>query len=114
MRVFMKNLILTTVVIVLSGCAESVETKIPDNTYKEQFEIADQKIGKMLDALDSSDVPMDQKHEILCTEYPEVYKKQYVPALLKVSPDEYSEQALLKDFENVSDSYKKALAVNCG
>lgn len=110
----MKNLVLTTIAIALSGCTESIETKVPDNTYKEQFEIADQRIAKMLETLDRSDVPMDQKREILCTEYPEVYKKQYVPALLKVSLDEYSEQVLLKDFENVSEAYKKALIVNCG
>ena len=90
----MKNLILTIIAIALSGCAESVETKVPDNTYKEQFELADQRIGKMLETLDRSDVPMNQKREILCTKYHEVYKKQYMPALLKLSPNEYSEKAL--------------------
>ncbi|EXE23172.1 hypothetical protein J564_3873, partial [Acinetobacter baumannii 1525283] len=40
----------------------------------------------MLDAFNNHDVPIDEKREILCKTYPEVYKNQYMPALLLLSP----------------------------
>ncbi|WP_262449271.1 hypothetical protein [Acinetobacter pittii] len=46
----------------------------------------------MLDALNNHDVPNDEKREILCKSYPEVYKNHYMPALLKPSPHQYSEE----------------------
>ncbi|MFX7242944.1 hypothetical protein ABTI79_19830, partial [Acinetobacter baumannii] len=75
---------------------------------------SNQEIGKMLDALNNHDVPIDEKREILCKTYPEVYKKQYMPALLKFSPNVYSKETLLRDYEAVISFYKKAWSIHCG
>lgn len=37
-----------------------------------------------------------------------------MPALLKLSPDTYTEEILLRDFEAVISFYKKAFVINCG
>ncbi len=68
----------------------------------------------MLDDLNNRDVPLQLKREILCKTYPEVYKKQYMPALLKFSPNVYSKETLLRDYEAVISFYKKTFVVNCG
>ncbi|RZH37878.1 hypothetical protein EXD94_16775 [Acinetobacter pittii] len=58
-------------------------------------------------------VPNDEKREILCKSYPEVYKNHYMPALLKPSPHQYSEEVLLRDFEAVIKFYKQAWFIKC-
>ncbi|MFV5376510.1 hypothetical protein VXO90_12925 [Acinetobacter calcoaceticus] len=75
---------------------------------------ADKEIGKRLYDLNNQNVPLQRKREILCNTYPDVYKKQYMPALLKLSPKVYTEEALLRDFEAVIKFYKKSFVINCG
>jgi len=96
------------------GCTKQVENKTLPPSVEAQFISADQQIEKMLDALENRNVPLDQKQEILCKTYPEVYKKQYMPALLKLSPKDYNDQTLTRDFEAVMSFYKKTFVVNCG
>lgn len=99
---------------VLVSCTKQVENKSLPPSVEAQFMSADQQIGKMLDDLNSQNVLLDRKREILCKTYPEVYKKQYMPALLKLSPNDYNEQTLTRDFEAVMSFYKKAFVVSCG
>ncbi len=40
-------------------------------------------------------------------------KKQYMPALLKLSPKVYKEEVLLRDFEAMIGFYEKAFVINC-
>jgi hypothetical protein len=75
---------------------------------------ADKEIGKMLDDLNNQNMPFQRKRAILCNTYPDVYKKQYMPALLKLSPNVYTKEALLRDYEAVMKFYKKAFVINCG
>jgi len=98
----------------LVSCTKQVENKSLPPSVEAQFMSADQQIGKMLDDLNSQNVLLDQKREILCKTYPEVYKKQYMPALLKLSPKVYTKEALLRDYEAVISFYKKTFVVNCG
>ncbi|KRI61180.1 hypothetical protein APC62_09755 [Acinetobacter pittii] len=98
----------------LVGCTKQVESKALPPSVEAQFMSADQQIGKMLDDLENRDIPLQRKREILCNTYPEVYKKQYMPALLKFSPNDYNEQTLTRDSEAVISFYKKTLVVNCG
>ncbi|WP_035357993.1 hypothetical protein [Acinetobacter calcoaceticus] len=100
--------------VVLVSCTKQAEYKALPPSAEAQFMSADQLIGKMLDALENRNVPLNQKRKILCKTYPEVYKKQYMPALLKLSPKDYNEQTLTRDFEAVISFYKKAFVVNCG
>ncbi|MGN5723698.1 hypothetical protein ACNQO9_00435 [Acinetobacter calcoaceticus] len=98
----------------LVSCSKQVENKTPLPSVEAQFMSADKEIGKMLDELNNQNVPPQRKREILCKTYPEVYKKQYMPALLKLSPKDYNKQTLTRDFEAVISFYKKTFVVNCG
>jgi len=98
----------------LVSCTKQVENRALPPSVEAQFMSADQQIGKMLDDLNNRNVPLQRKREILCKTYPDVYKKQYMPALLKLSPNLYTEETLLRDFEAVINLYKKTFVVNCG
>ncbi|QDB84197.1 hypothetical protein [Acinetobacter pittii] len=96
------------------GCTKQAESKALASSVEAQFISADKEIGKMLDDLENRDIPLQRKREILCKTYPEVYQKQYIPALVKLSPKVYTEEILLRDFEMVISFYKKTFVVNCG
>lgn len=98
---------------VLVSCTKQAESKALPPSVEAQFISADKEIGKMLDDLENRDIPFQRKREILCNTYPEVYKKQYMPALLKLSPNVYKEETLLRDYEAVISFYEKAFLVNC-
>lgn len=100
--------------VVLVSCTKQVENKSLPPSVEAQFMSSDQEIGKMLDDLNNQNVPLQRKREILCNTYPEVYKKQYVPALLNLTPKAYTEEILLRDFEAVISFYEKAFVINCG
>ncbi|WP_171264971.1 hypothetical protein [Acinetobacter nosocomialis] len=95
------------------GCSKEVEIKLLPPSVEEEYLTSNNEIDKMLDALNNHDVPNDEKREILCKTYPEVYKNHYMPALLKLSPHQYSEEVLLRDFEAVIKFYKQAWSIKC-
>ncbi|HEE5402620.1 TPA: hypothetical protein R7O42_003536 [Acinetobacter baumannii] len=105
---------LTISLVLLVSCAKQTETKPLPPSVEEQFMQSSQQINKMLDALENREVALNVKREILCKTYPEVYKKQYMPALLKLSPNVYTKETLLRDYEAVISFYKKTFVVNCG
>ncbi|MDC5492402.1 hypothetical protein SJZ78_12745 [Acinetobacter baumannii] len=96
------------------GCTKQAETKPLPHSVEEQFMQSSQQINMMLDALENPEVALNVKREILCKTYPEVYKKQYMPALLMLSPNVYTKETLLRDYEAVISFYKKTFVVNCG
>lgn len=100
--------------LILVSCTKQVENKSLPTSVEAQFISADKEIGKMLDDLENRNIPLQQKQEILCNTYPDIYKKQYMPALLKLSPNDYNEQTLTRDFEAVISFYKKSFVINCG
>ncbi|MDS7927511.1 hypothetical protein [Acinetobacter sp. V115_6] len=97
----------------LIGCSKEVKNKPLPPSVEEQYLTSNQEIGEMLDALNNRDVPIVEKREILCKTYPEVYKNYYMPALIKLSPDQYTEEILLRDFEAVIKFYKQAWFIKC-
>ncbi|MFV5390018.1 hypothetical protein [Acinetobacter baumannii] len=105
---------LTISLVLLVSCAKQTETKPLPPSVEEQFMQSSQQINKMLDALENREVALNVKREILCKTYPEVYKNQYMPALLKLSPNVYTKETLLRDYEAVISFYKKTFVVNCG
>ncbi|EHU1558471.1 hypothetical protein OHV62_14920 [Acinetobacter baumannii] len=105
---------LTISLVLLVSCAKQTETKPLPPSVEEQFMQSSQQINKMLDALENREVALNVKREILCKTYPEVYKNQYMPALLKLSPNVYTKETLLRDYEAVISFYKKAWSIHCG
>ncbi|MCU4431883.1 hypothetical protein KTI56_13400 [Acinetobacter pittii] len=97
----------------LVSCTKQVESKALPHSFEAQYMSANKQIEDMLDALEKREVPLEKKREILCKTYPEVYKNHYMPALLKLSPDQYTEEILLRDFEAVIKFYKQAWSIKC-
>lgn len=110
---FFYTLWLSLSLVVLVSCTKQAESKALPPSVEAQFMSADKEIGKMLDELENRDISLQRKQEILCNTYPDVYKKQYMPALLKLSPKVYKEEALLRDFEAMIGFYEKAFVINC-
>lgn len=109
------KLVFTLVLTVLiSGCQKQQADDIPDNSsVTTQFEKSDTIIGGYLDKLDSPETPQAEQIQILCTDYSAEYKAHYMPALLKLSPQEYTEAKLLKDLDIALAYYKEKLGINC-
>ncbi|MCT9411689.1 hypothetical protein KTI85_00145 [Acinetobacter baumannii] len=113
----MRNAILCSCLLIslsFVGCTKQAETKPLPHSVEEQFINASQQIDTMLNALENREVALNIKRDILCKTYPEVYKKQYMPALLKLSPKVYTKETLLRDYDAVISFYKKTFVVNCG
>ena len=115
----MKTKIFATLLLSLfiTGCKKepdpSVSTSTPDAVAKAQFEKSDAIINTYLDKLDSSETLQAERIHILCKDYPTEYKTNYMPALLKLSPTEYTQAKLLKDLDIALDYYKKKDNVQC-
>ncbi|MDS7968989.1 hypothetical protein RMB12_18380 [Acinetobacter sp. V117_2] len=111
----MKLKILTMMMctVLLSACTKQADSEAPQVDYKAQFEESDRKIGEYLDQLDNPKTPQEVKVKILCHDYPDLYKKQYMPALIKISPKPYTEEKLLSDLKSATDYYKGSLGIKC-
>ena len=115
----MKTKIFTTLLLTLSitGCQkepdQSASANTTDPVAKAQFEKSDAIINTYLDKLDSADTPQTERTQILCKDYPTEYKTNYIPALLRLSPTEYTRAKLLKDLDIALDYYKKKDNVQC-
>lgn len=115
----MKTTLLTTplFLIILTGCekpSKSITSESSsDTTITAQFEQSDKIIGKYLDQLDDPNTTQEVRIQILCKDYPTEYKANYMPALMKLSPGEYTEGKLIKDLDIALDYYKKKDNVQC-
>ncbi|MDC4255339.1 hypothetical protein NQ622_15410 [Acinetobacter baumannii] len=109
----LKFLTMMLCVALLSACTKQAESEAPQIDYKAQFEESDRNIDEFLDQLDNPNTPQEVKVKILCHDYPDVYKKQYMPALIEVSPKPYTEEKLLSDLKSATDYYKGTLGIKC-
>ena len=115
----MKTKLLTTTLflIILTGCDKQPDQAITESstnqTITAQFEQSDEKITKYLDQLDDPNTTQEVRIQILCKDYPAEYKTHYMPALMKLSPGEYTEGKLIKDLDIALDYYKKKDNVQC-
>ena len=103
--------------IALVGCEnrpnQSVASKVSTPTISAQFEQSRKEINKYLDKLYHPSTPQDMRIQILCIDYPVEYKTNYMPALLKLSPDKYTEAKLLSNLEAALNYYKNIFDVKC-
>lgn len=115
----MKIKILSTLFLTLTitGCQKQPEdtktSKVADPVVKAQFEKSDAIINKYLDQLESPNTTIEDKTRILCKDYPTEYKENYMPALLKLSPTDYTETKLLKELDIALNYYKEKNNVHC-
>lgn len=116
----MKHITLITLLLslALTSCQkqpEESDTTIPsgkDSADVIKFEIADQKIGHFLEQLDDPTTPLELRKQLICKDYPAVYHNEYVPALIKLSP-EYTPEELKSDLNKVLKFYKEKDDVHC-
>lgn len=115
----MKTKLLTTLLltIAITGCQKQPEEAAAaaeiDPAAKAQFEKSDAIINTYLDKLDSAETSQAERTQILCKDYPTEYKTNYMPALLKLSPTEYTRAKLLTDLDIALDYYKKKDNIQC-
>lgn len=106
-----------SIILVTSACSKRPEQlaieSSNDSAVTVQFEKADQKISDFLDELDDHDTSQERRTQIICKDYPAVYKNEYMPALLKLSSDEYTEPQLLQDMKIALDYYVQKDKVIC-
>lgn len=108
-----KILPLTILTTVFVGCDKQPEPMPTKSEIQSQYDVADQKIEKFLDVLDDPNADKEQQTKILCEDYPKVYELDYMPALLKIAPQENTKEKLLSDFKVASEYYKVKLGINC-
>lgn len=103
--------------IALIGCENPPDQATSDSlsniTITAQFEQSGKKINKYLDKLYHPSTPQDVRIQILCIDYPIEYKTNYMPALLKLSPDKYTEAQLLANLDSALNYYKNIFDVTC-
>ncbi|MDA0697468.1 MAG: hypothetical protein O2793_13805 [Proteobacteria bacterium] len=110
----MKTKILTLTIFSLAivGCNKQPETKAVSK-FTAQVAEADKKIGLYFDVLDNPKTARVQQINVLCKQYPKVFENEYMPALIALEPDNYSEKGLLKDFKIVVQYYSRKLDIQC-
>lgn len=111
----MKRITLTTLLFSLAftGCEKQLNEDIDPITTATALENSDNVLSKYIEKLDSEFTTQDGRIKILCRNYPCEFEKNYMPNLLKLSPGEYSEVALLADMDLVLDHYKEKDAIQC-
>jgi len=113
----MKNRILITLLmsLAISGCQKQQAENSAEAAanIKAQFEQSDNQLSAYLDKLDSSTISLEERTRILCELYPKEYKNNYMPALLKLTPKEYTEKELLTDLDNALNFYKLKANIQC-
>ena len=115
MRTIALTLVLLSSIIV--GCQKQPDPAAAepkqDTASIKQFDEADIKIGKFLDQLDNPNTSLEVRKQILCVDYPNVYIQQYAPALLKLSPNDYTPDKLDHDLAIALDYYKDKFNIRC-
>ncbi len=94
--------------------AEAATTQ--DNTSSSAqiaFTQSDEKIGHYLDQLDAPNISIDDKTKILCQDYPNEYKKHYMPAMLQLASQDYTQEKMLNDLQISIDYYREKLNIRC-
>ena len=77
------------------------------------FSMADTENEEYLDELDDTETTKERAQQILCKEYPEAYKKSYMPFLQKMDSEKYTDEKLLSDLNSTISNYKSKLNIRC-
>lgn len=111
----MKIIIITTLLssLAFTGCEKQLSEDIDPIISAAALENSDNILSKYIEKLESEFTTQDARIKILCRDYPSEYEKNYMPNLLKLSPDEYSEPMLLADMDIVLDHYKNISNIQC-
>lgn len=106
----MKKLLLICLTTMIIGCEKQPE--IQNEKASEKFDAADQKISGFLDLLENPNADKEAQKKVLCEDYPNLYEKEYMPALMKLSTQDTKEK-LLNDLKITTDYYSQKLGITC-
>ncbi|MEQ1143608.1 hypothetical protein [Acinetobacter soli] len=81
--------------------------------YQAQFEQSDKQISHFMDLLDNPNTSQTQRVQILCVDWPNVYKSEYIPALVHLKPNQFNETKLLAELRTATDYYKEGSGIVC-
>ncbi len=81
--------------------------------YQAQFEQSDKQISHFMDLLDNPNTSQTQRVQILCVDWPNVYKAEYIPALVHLKPNQFTEAKLLAELKTATDYYKEGSGIVC-
>ncbi|EPG39663.1 hypothetical protein [Acinetobacter colistiniresistens] len=95
------------------GCGEQPNKIAEYSEARKQFDLIDQQINVLMDILDSPQTERAKLIKVLCHDYPEIFEKQYIPALLKLASKEYTEKQLRNELELVMSYYEHKLLIRC-
>ncbi|WP_159122967.1 hypothetical protein [Acinetobacter variabilis] len=111
----MKHITFITLLLSLAftGCQKQQAADVDLDAVTTALEKSDNILGVYIEKLNSEFTTQDGRIKILCRNYPCEFEKNYIPNLLKLSPGEYSEVALLADMALVLDHYKEKDAIQC-
>ncbi|HIU64313.1 MAG TPA: hypothetical protein IAB06_04665 [Candidatus Avacidaminococcus intestinavium] len=112
----MEKTTITTLLLalIITGCQKQ-PTALPEDeraVITKQFEESDEKINGYFDLLENPGTSQDVRKQILCKDWPNVYYKQYAPALKQLSP-QYTDEELTRDFDRAVDYYKQKYGISC-
>lgn len=112
----MKKTTITTLLLALivTGCQKQ-PAALPEEeraAITKQFEESDEKINGYFDLLENPSTSQEVRKQILCKDWPDIYYKQYVPALKQLSP-EYTDEELSQALDRAVDYYKEKYVINC-
>ena len=93
------------------SAAEATSTQT--DATQAAFAQSDEKIGHFLDQLDAANTSTQEKTQILCQDYPQEYKNHYMPAMLKLAAQDYTQEKMLNDLQISIDYYSEKLNITC-
>lgn len=112
-----KLVIALSLIFVVTACSKTQDQNTSKQTDRPtvtaQFEQSDEMISKYLDQLDDPNTTLDDKKRIVCVDYPKEYKSNYMPSLLKLNPENYTEAKLLSDLDIALSYYKEKENIQC-
>ena len=96
-----------------AAAAESQNADLTTEQATQQFEQSDAQISQYLDVLDAPRISIKEKTQVLCHDYPHEYKTNYMPAMLKLAAQDYTQDKMLNDLKIAQDYYKEKLKIEC-
>jgi hypothetical protein len=108
-----KILSLSLIATLGGGCDEQSDKIAEYSEARKQFDLIDQQVNQLLDLLDNPQTEREKLIKVLCHDYPELFEKQYIPALLKLASKEYTEKQLRNELELVMSYYEHKLIIRC-
>ena len=110
-----KILLLGTAIFIsfAAGCEKNAPSTHSSNNTADAFQQADDKITALTDQIEDTDISPSQRQQVLCEKFPQVYKNEYIPALLALNPKDTSQTQLLEEMQFTLNYYQQQLNIKC-